>query len=106
MKCYECNGEVIKKKVEFSMYGIKLGLFPAEVCKKWEEVFDSKTMETMEQKAKAKGIWGLGKKSKVIMAGNSIAVRIPKKIAEFLKLKPGKETFVHPDNKRLVIETG
>ena len=39
-KCYMCeNGDLIKKKVDFSVYGINIGKFEAEVCDKCKEVF-------------------------------------------------------------------
>ena len=45
------------------------------------------------------GLFGLAKKAKVAEIGNSIAIRIPKEIAEFLKLKKGKEVIIFPESK-------
>ena len=42
-------------------------------------------MEKIENVAKEKGIWGLGIRTKITRSGNSLAVRIPKKMANFLK---------------------
>ena len=105
-KCPICGkGKLKKSTIKEYMFGVYLGKFPAEICTKCNESFtDSETMKKIENIAKQKGIWGLGKKSKIIMAGNSLAVRIPKKIAEFLKLKSGEETYIHPENKKLIIE--
>ncbi len=104
-KCDECSGKIIKKNIEFSMYGINLGKFPAEVCTKCgEEVFDEKTSEKIDKIAKEKGLFGLAKKVKIVKIGNSLAIRIPKNISDFLKLKPGKETIIRPDKDRIVIE--
>ena len=61
-------------------------------------------MEKIEATAKQKGIWGLGVKTKISRAGNSLAVRIPKKIADYLKLTEGAEAYIHPENKKIVIE--
>ncbi len=106
MKCSECGGKVEKKKIDFSIYGISLGKFDAEVCQKCgEEVFDEKVSEQIDKKAKDLDLWSLGKKTKVIKAGNSLAIRIPKKLADFLKLKPGQEVFSHPDKNKLIIES-
>jgi antitoxin component of MazEF toxin-antitoxin module len=58
----------------------------------------------IEDAAKKKGIWGLGATTRITKTGNSLAVRIPKKIADYLKLQNGKEAYVHPENDRLVIE--
>ncbi|MBI4144594.1 AbrB/MazE/SpoVT family DNA-binding domain-containing protein [Candidatus Woesearchaeota archaeon] len=61
-------------------------------------------MSAIEAAAKAKGIWGLGRKTKITRTGNSLAVRIPKELAEHLKIKEGRDAYIHPDVKKLVIE--
>ena len=105
-KCEECGGKLVKKQVDFSMYGISLGKFPAEVCSKCgEEVFDEKTSEGIDRIAKQKGLWGLAKKVKIVKIGNSLAVRIPKPISDFLKLKEGKDALIRPDKDKIVIES-
>jgi len=106
MKCPICGKGVLKKtKIKESMFGIYLGEFPAEVCSYCKESFtDEKTTKDIEIVAKEKGIWGLGKKTKITKTGNSLAIRIPKNIANFLKLKEGKEAFIHPEKDKLVIE--
>ncbi len=59
-KCEECGGKLVKKNVDFSMYGITLGKFVAEVCLKCgEEVFDEKTSDEIDRIAKQKGLFGL-----------------------------------------------
>jgi len=107
MKCPVCEKGVLKKgRVKENLFGIYLGEFPAEVCTKCAESFtDSETTAQIEQKAKEKGIWGLSKKTKITKTGNSLAVRIPKDIARYLNLKAGKEAYMHPDGKKLVIES-
>ncbi len=106
LKCEECSGKIINKKVEFSMYGINFGKFPAEVCIKCgEEVFDEKTSEEIDKIAKQKGLWGLAKKVKIVKVGNSLAIRIPKIISDFLGLKEGKEALMRPDKNRIIIES-
>lgn len=107
MKCPICQkGKLNKTKIREEMFGVYLGTFPAEVCSKCGESFtDTETTRKIEKTAKKKGIWGLGVKTKITKTGNSLAVRIPKKIAVFLKLKAGKETFVHPEEDKLVVES-
>jgi len=74
-------------------------------CDKCNESFtDEETTRKIQGVAKKKGIWGLGKKTKIAKAGNSLVVRIPKEIADYLGLKEGKEAFIHPEEKKLVIE--
>jgi len=99
MKCPICKKGILKrKKIKEEMFGIYLGEFPADVCDNCGESFtDAETTRKIEEIAKKKGIWGLGVKTKITKTGNSLAVRIPKKIAGFLKLKEGKEAYIHPD---------
>lgn len=100
MKCVICNGETSKKNVEHKESGVFLGNFSAYVCKKCGEIyFDEKTAEKIQHKSKQMGLFGLAKKAKVAEIGNSIAIRIPKEIAEFLKLKKGKEVIIFPESK-------
>ncbi|MBI2673231.1 YgiT-type zinc finger protein [Candidatus Woesearchaeota archaeon] len=105
-ECEECGGKLVKKKVEFKMYGISLGEFPAEVCTKCdEEVFDEKTSKEIDAVAKKKGLWGLAKKVKIVKIGSSLAVRIPKAISDFLGLEEGKEALMKPDKNKIIIES-
>lgn len=107
MKCPVCNKGTLKKSMikEF-MFGEYLGEYPAEICSNCGESFtNQETTRAIEQEAKKKGIWGLGKKIKIIKTGNSLAVRIPKDIAQHLKLKEGSEAYIHPEKDKLVIES-
>src|SRR3989344_8401503 len=108
MKCPVCGKGTLKKgKIKETMFGIYLGDYPAEICDKCNESFtDEKTTRAIEAAAKKKGIWGLGRKTKITKTGNSLAVRIPKEIADFLKLKEGTETWIQPEGDKLVIEKG
>jgi len=107
MKCPVCEKGTLKKgKIKEIMFGVHLGEFPAEICSKCSESFtDEKTTRAIEEAAKKKGIWGLGKKTKITKTGNSLAVRIPKEIANFLKLKEGNDAYIHPDKDKLIIES-
>lgn len=107
MKCPVCDkGDLKKGKIKEYMFGVYLGEFSAEICTKCKESFtDSETTRKIEEIAKKKGIWGLGKKTKITRTGNSLAVRIPKKLADYLKLEEGKETYIHPENNKLIIES-
>lgn len=104
-KCEECGGKIEKKQVDFYVYGISLGKFPAEVCSKCnEEIFDEKTSEKIDSLAKERGLWGLDRKVRIVKIGNSLAVRIPKVISEFLGLKEGKEAIMKPGKDKIIIE--
>ncbi len=100
MKCVLCNGETVKKNIEHKELGVSLGTFKADVCQKCGEVyFDQQTAQKIQEKSKELGLFGLSRKAKVAEIGNSIAIRIPKEIADFLQLKKGKEVIIFPESK-------
>jgi len=107
MKCPVCeSGTLKRKKIKEYMFGVYLGEFPAQVCAECGESFtDSETTQKIEDAAKKKGIWGLGAATKITKTGNSLAVRIPKKVADYLSLKNGEEAYVYPEDHKLIIET-
>ena len=95
-----------RKKRHAEQNGFDLGVYTAEVCPSCAEIFwNAKDVAKMEHKAKQMGVWGLEQKSKVATVGNSLAVRIPKRLANFLGLRRGTEVLIHPMGKdKLVIE--
>ena len=105
--CPICEkGNLKKGKIRETMFGVYLGEFPAEICTKCNESFtNEKTTRAIEAAAKKKGVWGLGKKTKIARTGNSLAVRIPAEIANFLKLKEGAKAYIHPENGKIAIES-
>lgn len=106
MACPMCKGKLRKKKIKEEMFGIELGKFPALVCGKCGESYtDEKTTKKIEAIAKKKGIWGLGKRTKITRTGNSLAVRIPKEIVDYLHLKEGEKAYIHPQDKGIMIES-
>lgn len=100
------KGKLKKKIVPYSVYGVELGRFPADVCDKCgEEWFDEETAKKIELLEKKHGLFGLSKESKISYSGNSLIIRIPKAIAKFLNLKKEKPIIIHPEGKRkLTIE--
>jgi len=106
IKCEECGGRIVKKKVDYLFLGENLGKFEAEVCSKCgEKVFDEDVSKKISMIAKKKGLWDLASKAKVNQVGNSIAVTIASKIAKFTNLKKGEEVRVYPENRhRLIVE--
>jgi hypothetical protein len=104
--CPVCEkGKLKKRTINELMFGVSLGRFPAEICTACGESFtNEETTRKIEAVAKEKGLWGLGSKGKITRSGNSLAIRIPKRVADFLGLKEGKETYIHPDQEKLVIE--
>lgn len=106
MRCPICEkGNLKNGMIKEHMFGVYLGEFPAQICNKCNESFtDEETTKKIEEIAKQKGIWNLGVKTKITRTGNSLAVRIPKAIANYLKLKEGEEAYIHPESNKLVIE--
>lgn len=82
------------------MYGASLGKFEAEVCKKCgEELFSEEVSNQIDEAAKKKGLWGLEAHTKVGKAGDSLIIRVNKKIADFYGLKQGEEVTIMPKDK-------
>lgn len=106
MKCPICEGEMEREKAPYAVGGVELGTFEADVCLTCGEVFfTEEASDAIDRTAKERGVWGLEKKGKLGYSGNSLIVRIPKKVVEFMKLERGKEILIKPeDKKRLVIE--
>lgn len=92
MKCIFCNSATEEKIVDYKEMGVNLGKFKAKVCTKCGEVFfDSETAAKIQAKSKESGLFGLAKRTKVAEVGNSIAIRVPKRLAEFVGLKKGQK---------------
>jgi len=103
MKCPICDGKLVRKKVAYAVYGINLGNFMADVCTKCgEQWFNEKTSKQIEEIEKKKGLFGLSKESKISYGGNSLIIRIPKKIVEFMKIKKETPVLVHPHGKNKI----
>lgn len=105
-KCEECGGKIVRKKVEYEFYGIKIGKFPAEVCSKCGEItFEEEVSRQITKKTKDMGLWGLEARTKVGVAGSTLDIRLTKKIINFMKLRKGEEVIIYPENKhKLIVE--
>ena len=100
MKCVMCGGKTTLKTVPYQEMGTLFRNFKAEVCTSCHETyFDEKTAAKIQDKSKELGLFGIAKKAKVAEIGNSIAIRIPKEIATFLKLEKGREVTLMPKSK-------
>ncbi|MGB8216340.1 MAG: hypothetical protein WCE94_03470 [Candidatus Methanoperedens sp.] len=83
-KC-TCGGELKRSKIEVEFFGINFGLRDAEICTSCgSEYLDQDTMKEIEAEIKEKNIFGLERKLSVTKSGNSLVIRIPPEIAEFL----------------------
>jgi len=106
IKCDECQGKILHKKVPYELYGVKLGDFPAEVCGKCGEIcFSEEVSRKMTQIAKEKGLWGLETRTTIGKVGDALDVRLSKRLVDFFKIQKGEEVILYPeDRNRLVIE--
>ncbi|HLC19360.1 MAG TPA: AbrB/MazE/SpoVT family DNA-binding domain-containing protein [Candidatus Nanoarchaeia archaeon] len=106
--CPTCNkGKLVKKIVDYSVYGTSLGKFPAEACTGCgESYFDENIALEIERLEKERGLFGVSVRSKISYSGNALIIRIPQKIAKILHLKEGREVILHPDdgNEKLTVE--
>jgi YgiT-type zinc finger domain-containing protein len=106
-KCPVCGkGTLNPATIHEEMFGVELGNYPGERCSNCGETFlASDSMDAVEARAKELGLWGLASKVKVARSGNSLVVRIPAPLAQYLKLKKGQEVMVSPEREnRLVLE--
>jgi len=109
VECPVCGkGKLRRGKVREEMFGIDLGEYPAEICASCGESFvDQDAMKKIEARAKEMGLWGLAKKVSIAKSGNSLVVRIPAKLARFLRLKGGEDALVRPEGReKIVVELG
>lgn len=106
MLCPVCGGKMKKVSEPYSFAGKTLGEFEAEKCQKCKEVFfTEEASDKIDEIAKAAGLWGMRQEGTVGYSGNSLIVRVPKKIASFLHLKQGQKVSIHPEGEnKLVIE--
>ncbi len=106
MGCPVCEGRLRRAKREYSYGDIVLGEFDAEVCDRCGEVFfTEKASDEIDRLAKEHGVWGLEARTKISYSGNSLIVRIPKEVVEFMGLERGDGVRIHPEGKRrLVVE--
>ena len=101
MKCYDCNkGNLTKSKIPYILYGVKIGDFDGEKCNDCGESFyNEKVFDEMTKKVKEKGFYGLETKTKLTKVGNSLDIRLNKRLVEFLGLDKGREATIIPESK-------
>ncbi len=95
-----------KSHCEIEFFGIDFGLKECEICTSCgSEYLSEETMKKIEKEIKARKIFGLERNVKVSRSGNSLVIRIPKEIAEFMNLKKDALLRLFPvESKRLEIE--
>ena len=106
MECPVCEGRLRKVRREYAYGDIVLGEFDAEACDRCGEVFfTEEASDEIDRLAKERGLWGIEARTKVSYSGNSLIVRIPKEVVEFMGLEKGDGVRLRPEGKRrLVVE--
>lgn len=104
-KC-RCGGTLKRSETEVELFGINFGVYPGEICTRCgAEYIDNDVVKEVQDKAKKAGLFGLERNLQVAKSGNSLVVRIPKEIADFLNLRYKSLVRVVPvDKKRLQVE--
>ena len=96
-----CGGKLKKSQCEVEFFGINFGIKPCEVCTKCgSEYLDNETVSKIQNEMKNMGIFGLERNLQVAKSGNSLVIRIPKDIAEFLGLRAKTMMKLIPINKK------
>jgi len=105
VKC-KCGGRLKRGFTEVEFFGIDFGLRRADVCTKCgSEYLSQEVMEEVESEVKRRGLFGLERRGRVAKSGNSLIIRIPKEIADSLKIKRDQPIVIYPtEPKKLIIE--
>lgn len=105
IKC-KCGGRLKKSTTEVEFFGIDFGIQPCEVCTMCgSEYLSQELVEKIEKEVKKRGLFGLERRSKVTKSGNSLVIRIPKEIAESLRLEKDTNITIYPaEKRRLIVE--
>jgi len=105
LKCM-CGGRLKRGFTEVEFFGIDFGLKRADVCTKCgSEYLSQDVMAEVESEVKRRGLFGLERRGRVAKSGNSLIIRIPKEIADSLKIKRDQPIVIYPSEpKKLIIE--
>ena len=104
-KC-SCGGNLRKTKVEVEFFGIDFGLRDAEVCIVCgSEYLDQETLKEVEIEIKKRNIFAMERKVQVDKSGDSLVIKIPPEIAEFLDIHYKSPVQLFPvDRNRLEVQ--
>ena len=102
-----CGGKVKWKREAVVVEGVSCGVNDVEYCETCgTDYFPEETMTIVEGKLKAAGLWGVERKeARLWKSGNSVLLRIPKGIADELKLHPDEKVTLYAEGKnKLIVE--
>ncbi len=106
-KCIQCGKGTLKKvKTEYVSHGISLGRYDALQCTCCKaRYYESKVIGAMQEAEKKAGIFGLEAKTRISEVGHNYAVRLPKRMSDFLNIKKGTEASINVENKHRIVIT-
>ncbi len=102
----KCGGRLKRSVTEVEFFGIDFGLKKANVCTDCgSEYLSQEVMEEVEAEVKRRGLFGLERRGRVAKSGNSLIIRIPKEIADSLRIKRDLPIVIYPSElRKLIIE--
>lgn len=102
----KCGGKLKRSFNEVEFFGIDFGLKRAEACSDCgSEYLSQEVMEEIEGEVKRRKFFGLERRGRVAKSGNSLVIRIPKEIAESLRIKRDLPIIIYPtEQKKLIVE--
>jgi hypothetical protein len=105
VKC-RCGGRLKRNFTEVEFFGINFGLTQANLCTHCgSEYLPQEVMEEIEMEVKRRRLFGLERRGHVAKSGNSLVIRIPKEIAESLKIKRDLPIIIYPtEPRKLIVE--
>ena len=104
--CWDCGKKFVKHDIEYKLYGVSIGFFSALVCDSCKEtIFSEETSKNITRTVKEKGLWGLQAKTTIGQAGNTLDIRLPKRIIDFIQLKKGTEVTITPESHNKIVIT-
>jgi|SRR3989338_60466 len=102
-----CGGKLKWKRERVIKDGIDCGILDVEYCANCgEEYLPDESMRIVEEKLKARNLWGTKRKEvKFWKSGNTVVIRLPTGMSKELKLDNIKRGHVYPEGERkLTIE--
>ncbi len=102
----KCGGRLKRSVTEVEFFGIDFGMKEADVCTECgSEYLSQELMEELEAEVKKRRLFGLERRGHIAKSGNSLVIRIPKEIADSLKIKRDQPIVIYPSEPRkLVVE--
>jgi hypothetical protein len=98
MMCYACNRPMKKVQDVIEKDGITFEGYKCPKC--GEEILDMNQLKALAEKYKN---WRKAKEIEFSKWGNSIAVRIPSKMAKELSIKPGSQGIIRKGSQGIII---